>query len=73
MGSVPVSVLRETVASVPIPEKGEWGDDWNSQDWVSDVLGRFVEIGILDVEMRDRAVDEMVNAVLEAGDEEVLA
>jgi hypothetical protein len=71
--ATPVSVLRETIAQIPIPENGDWGDDWNSQDWVLDVLGRLVELGILKGETRDRAVDGMVNAVLEAGDEEVLA
>lgn len=65
--------LRDTISKVPIPENGDWGDDWNSQDWVSDVLGRLVEVGFLDGCKRDRAVDGMVNAVLEAGDEEVLA
>lgn len=69
--SISVPSLRETISRIPIPEKGDWGDDWNSQDWVSDVLGRMVEIGYLDAGERDRALDGMVNAVLEAGDEEV--
>jgi hypothetical protein len=67
------ATVRETIASIPIPEDGSWGDDWNSQDWVADVLGKFVKMGVLDGGVRERAVDGMVSAVCEAGDEEVLA
>ncbi|CAI7671368.1 unnamed protein product [Penicillium bialowiezense] len=67
--SIPASALREIISQTPIPNTEM--DDWNSQDWVSDALGRLVEIGCLDESARDTALDGMVNAVLEAGDEEV--
>lgn len=44
--------------------------DWNSQNWVGDALGRLVTAGYLDTKDRDRALDEMVDVVLEAKDEE---
>lgn len=69
--SISIPTLRETISQVPIPENGDWGEDWNSQDWVSDVLERLVEMRCLDGAARDRALDGMVDAVLEARDEKV--
>lgn len=69
--SISIPVLRETISQVPIPENGDWGEDWNSQDWISDVLERLVEIGYLDGATRDCALGGMVNALLEARDEKV--
>ncbi|KAJ6114811.1 hypothetical protein N7486_000589 [Penicillium sp. IBT 16267x] len=44
---------------------------WNNQNWVGDALGRLVGAGYLDSEARDRALDAMVDAIMEAEDEEI--
>jgi hypothetical protein len=61
--------LRATVASTPIPAGGE--RDWNCQNWVGDVLARLVTAGYLDSAGRNRGLDGMVDAILEAKDEEI--
>jgi hypothetical protein len=63
--TVPVSSIQRTVAETPILND----DDWNSQNWVGDALGRLVEAGYLDKEAQGRGLDEMVDVVLEASDE----
>ncbi|KAJ5692387.1 hypothetical protein N7462_001810 [Penicillium macrosclerotiorum] len=67
--TVPVPALRATASGTPIPEAT---GDWNSQNWVGDVLERFVNAGYLDGEARDRGLDEMVDVVMEAKDEEII-
>ncbi|KAJ5819860.1 hypothetical protein N7474_005451 [Penicillium riverlandense] len=61
--------LRATVASTPILANGE--RDWNCQNWVGDALARLVAAGYLDSAERNRGLDGMVDAVLEAKDEEI--
>ncbi|KAJ5624534.1 hypothetical protein N7510_000843 [Penicillium lagena] len=61
--------LRATVASTPIPADGE--QDWNCQNWVGDVLARLVAAEYLDSAERNRGLDGMVDAILEAKDEEI--
>lgn len=67
--SIPGDILRQTISETPI-DKWKSGD-WNSQNWVGDALGRLVDAGYLDAKDRDRGLDEMVDAVVEAGDEEI--
>lgn len=62
-------IIRKTVSETPI-NTSESGD-WNSQNWAGDALGRLVAAGLLDAKDRDRALDEMVDVVVEAGDEEI--
>ena len=56
------------MSKTPIPV-GE--ADWNSQNWVGDALDRLVAAGHLDRKTRDRGLDEMVDVIMEAGDEEI--
>lgn len=66
--TVSVSSLRATISGTPVVN----GDgDWNSQNWVGDALGRLVTAGYLESGARDRALDDMVDVILEAKDEEV--
>lgn len=67
--SIPGDMLRQTISETHI-NKNESGD-WNSQNWVGDALGRLVAAGYLDAKDRDRGLDEMVDVVVEAGDEEI--
>ncbi|KAJ5162165.1 hypothetical protein N7492_007557 [Penicillium capsulatum] len=69
--TTPISALRSTVASTPIEESQSGDSDWNSQNWIGDALSRLVATGYLDRQARDRSLDAMVDAVLEAGDEKV--
>ncbi|KAJ5965651.1 hypothetical protein N7481_012365 [Penicillium waksmanii] len=62
--------LRLITSETPIPIDIAEEMDWNAQNWVGDALDRLVKAGYLDTEDRDRALDEMVDAVLEAKDEE---
>lgn len=66
--SIPVSTLRDLVSTTPLSTSE--GGDWNSQNWVGDALARLVAAGYLDGRDRDRGLDEMVDVVVEAGDEE---
>ncbi|KAJ5377443.1 uncharacterized protein N7496_004852 [Penicillium cataractarum] len=65
--SVPVSSLRATISGTPVADQG----DWNSQNWVGDALGRLVTAGYMDAEDKDRGLDDMVDVILEAKDEEI--
>ncbi|KAJ5780480.1 hypothetical protein N7457_005640 [Penicillium paradoxum] len=69
--STPISHLRETISRTPIPEVPAGEEDWNSQNWVWDTLERLVVAGYIDAETKDRGLEEMVEVVLEAGDEEI--
>ncbi|KAJ5111140.1 hypothetical protein N7532_001675 [Penicillium argentinense] len=71
--AAPPSALRLITSDTLIPSNASDEQDWNSQNWVGDALGRLVKAGYLDAGDRDRALDEMVDAVLEAGDEEVVS
>lgn len=68
--SVSPSSLRETVSGTTILNGQEDGD-WNSQNWVGDVLGRMVKKGYIDALAQERGIDGMVDAILEAEDEEM--
>jgi len=57
--TVTISSLQRTVAETPLLNDDT---DYNSQNWVADVLGRFVETGYLDAEAQSRGLDEMVDA-----------
>ncbi|KAJ5459823.1 uncharacterized protein N7458_001375 [Penicillium daleae] len=65
--TVPVSSLRAIVSETPVDDLE---GDWNSQNWVGDALGRLVTAGYLDAADKERAVDDMVDVILEAKDEE---
>ncbi|KAJ5769136.1 hypothetical protein N7520_003695 [Penicillium odoratum] len=68
--NIPISQLRATVSETPIRDRD--GDrDWNSQNWVGEALGRLVTAGYLDAGVMDRGLDAMVDAVMEAEDEEI--
>ncbi|KAJ5288844.1 hypothetical protein N7478_001874 [Penicillium angulare] len=60
--------MREIISKTRI-SNGDAETDWNSQNWVGDVLDRLVSAGLLDVEKKERGVDDMIEAVLEAADE----
>ncbi|KAJ5116210.1 hypothetical protein N7456_000558 [Penicillium angulare] len=60
--------MRDIISKTQIAN-GEVETDWNSQNWVGDVLDRLVSAGLLDVEKKERGVDDMIEAVLEAADE----
>lgn len=66
--TVPISSLRATVSRTPVANHD---DDWNSQNWVGDALGRLVTAGYLDAAARHRALDDMVDVILEGKDQEV--
>ncbi|OOQ81834.1 hypothetical protein PEBR_43357 [Penicillium brasilianum] len=66
--NVPVSSLRTTISGTPVADQES---DWNSQNWVGDALGRLVTAGYLDAADKDRGLDDMVDVILEARDEEV--
>ncbi|KAJ5918241.1 hypothetical protein N7454_010616 [Penicillium verhagenii] len=68
--TIPTSRLRSTVSETSILD-GDGDTDWNSQNWVADALSRLVTCGYLDEGARDRGLDAMVDAVMEAEDEEV--
>lgn len=67
--STPTTV-RRILSRTPILEK-KGDEDWNSQNWVWDALEGLVEAGYLDVGAKDRGLEEMVDVVLEAGDEKI--
>lgn len=69
--TAPPPALCLITADTPIPVDDPEKLDWNSQNWVADALERLVTAGYLDPKAKDRALDEMVDAVLEAGDEEI--
>lgn len=62
--------IRPTIAKTYIPN-GDAEVDWNSQNWVGDALERLVVANLLDEKDKERAVDEMVDAAMEAEDEDV--
>ncbi|KAJ5768317.1 hypothetical protein N7533_000900 [Penicillium manginii] len=68
--NAPPPALRLITSETPIPIDIPEEMDWNSQNWVGDALGRLVRAGYLGAGDRDRALDEMVDVVLEARDEE---
>lgn len=63
-----MSSLRATISGTPVVNQD---GDWNSQNWVGDALGRLVTAGYLESGARDRALDAMVDVILEAKDEEL--
>lgn len=65
---VSIAQLREVIGGTPIPRVIK---DWNSQNWVGDVLARLVEAGYLDAGDSERGLDGMVEAIMEAGDEKI--
>lgn len=69
--NAPSSALRLIISDTPIRLGASEGSDWNSQNWVGEALDRLVVAGYLDAGAKDKALDKMVDAVLEAGDEEV--
>lgn len=69
--NAPSAALRLIISDTPIRLGASEESDWNSQNWVGEALDRLVVAGYLDAEAKDKALDKMVDAVLEAGDEEV--
>jgi hypothetical protein len=65
--TAPVSSLRAIVSETPVDDLE---GDWNSQNWVGDALGRLVTAGNLDAADKERGLDDMVDVILEAKDEE---
>ncbi|KAJ5738540.1 hypothetical protein N7493_001695 [Penicillium malachiteum] len=68
--SIPSSSIRDTISQTTILN-GDGNRDWNSQNWVGDALARMVKAGYLNEEETERGIDEMVDAILEAKDEEL--
>ncbi|KAJ6031494.1 hypothetical protein N7540_002226 [Penicillium herquei] len=68
--SIPSSSIRDTISQTAILN-GDGDTDWNSQNWVGDALGRMVKAGYLNEEETEKGIDEMVDAILEAKDEEL--
>ncbi|KAJ5726183.1 uncharacterized protein N7483_007540 [Penicillium malachiteum] len=68
--SIPSSSIRDTISQTRILN-GDGDTDWNSQNWVGDALARMVKAGYLNEEVSERGIDEMVDAILEAKDEEL--
>ncbi|KAJ5613756.1 hypothetical protein N7528_007410 [Penicillium herquei] len=68
--SIPSSSIRDTISQTTILN-GDGDRDWNSQNWVGDALGRMVKAGYLNEEETEKGIDEMVDAILEAKDEEL--
>ncbi|KAJ5711042.1 hypothetical protein N7488_005198 [Penicillium malachiteum] len=68
--SIPSSSIRDTISQTTILN-GDGNRDWNSQNWVGDALGRMVKAGYLNEDETERGIDEMVDAILEAKDEEL--
>ncbi|KAJ5220062.1 hypothetical protein N7468_009266 [Penicillium chermesinum] len=64
----PAPAVRAVVSRTPIPDTA---GDWNSQNWVGDALARLVQAGYLDAGGGGRALDKMVDTVVEAGDEKI--
>ncbi|KAB8073649.1 hypothetical protein BDV29DRAFT_175139 [Aspergillus leporis] len=65
--SVSAEAIRRAVSATVI-KNGRQDLDWNCQNWVGDALANLVSRGLLSREVRERAVDGMVEACLEAGD-----
>lgn len=63
-----MSSLRATISNTPVADQE---GDWNSQNWVGDALGRLVTAGYLGAADKDRGLDDMVDVILEAKDEEI--
>ncbi|KAJ6027150.1 DJ-1 domain InhA-type [Penicillium canescens] len=72
----PISRIRDLISKTPIRSNGDAGadgeEDWNSQNWVGDALGRLVLAGYLSGHARDLGIERMIEVIMEAGDEEVL-
>jgi hypothetical protein len=72
----PISRIRDIISKTPIRSNGDTGadgeEDWNSQNWVGDALGRLVLAGYLSGYARDLGIERMIEVITEAGDEEVL-
>lgn len=66
---VPESSFRSIIATTRIRNEPE-ERDWNCQSWVCDALQRLVNQGWLSKEDRESSIDQMVDACLEAKDEE---
>ncbi|RAK84054.1 hypothetical protein BO79DRAFT_181704 [Aspergillus costaricaensis CBS 115574] len=49
-------------------ENSPGNHDWNCQNWVGDALGSLVQTGLLTVQARDHAIDQMAEACVEATD-----
>ncbi|KAE8323027.1 hypothetical protein BDV39DRAFT_218112 [Aspergillus sergii] len=67
-GDVSAETIRRAVAATPV-RNGREDLDWNCQNWVGDALRMLVERGVLSAEVRERAVDGMVEGCLEARDQ----
>ncbi|KAF7714872.1 Uncharacterized protein PECH_007886 [Penicillium ucsense] len=65
--TVSISSLRAVVSGTPFAGQEI---DWNAQNWVGDALERLVTAGYLTPEQKDKGLDEMVDIILEAADEE---
>jgi hypothetical protein len=72
----PISRIRDLISKTPIRSNGDAGndgeEDWNSQNWVGDALGRLVLAGYLSGHARDLGIERMIEVIMEAGDEEGL-
>jgi hypothetical protein len=72
----PINSIRDIISKTPIRSNGDTGsdgeEDWNSQNWVGDALGRLVLAGYLGAHARDLGIERMIEAIMEAGDEESL-
>ncbi|KAE8351173.1 hypothetical protein BDV28DRAFT_158997 [Aspergillus coremiiformis] len=67
-GSVSAGTIRRAVSATPV-KNGREDLDWNCQNWVGDALMMLVDRGVLSAEVRDKAVDGMVDGCLEARDQ----
>ena len=60
--------IQAIVASTPI-RNGRLNRDWNSHNWVGEALSGLVVAGCLKFDERERGVDKMMDACMEARDE----
>ncbi|KAH8422593.1 uncharacterized protein LDX57_000346 [Aspergillus melleus] len=67
-GSISAAALKKAVSATPV-KNGRNDLEWNCQNWVGDALAGLVEIGYLSEVQRTGAIDQMLDACLEAKDE----
>ncbi|WEW59037.1 hypothetical protein PRK78_004505 [Emydomyces testavorans] len=65
---VPKLAIRSILAATKV-RNGIDDGDWNCQNWVGDALQQLVDQSWLSAELRDNAIDQMLDACLEAEDE----